>query len=155
MFYAAIVAGVLASILFTENRGKGAAKWILMYLIISMYLVEVHLEDLRFRSAIALKPTVEAADSILNRSHDDSTWFKLYYGKVDTLLAAADSSHRYREIANALCPNLFQWGFYVIPLSLSYLFVFTWHLRKKVDTSQDDITKHDNKSSKESNQTRY
>ncbi len=148
MFYSAIVAAVLASTLFARNRDKRTTKCIRLVLIafISfMYLVEVHLEDLRLRDESPMKPTIEAIDdSLLNRSRDDSTWFKLDYSKIDTLLQRAGDDSTHSFISNSLCrklrdarhPDLVQIGFYVIPFYTLCFLVFTGSWRKKQDAEE-------------------
>lgn len=133
-FYSIILAG-LASLLFTgrlkdnEKRDVRQIRLVLLWMIPLMYLLEVHLEDLRQRSEVTFGETLKAVELLANKSPTDSTWYVLNYKNLNNLQTAA--SHWpdvwRRKLGNAIrCPDSIQIVYYFFPWLALCWFVRAW-----------------------------
>jgi len=122
LFYSVIIAA-LVTVMFTggiKTRGPVAA--VALFVIASMYMIEVSFADLSHREVAKDTTLGVAQKKLIDLTPSDSTWYTLYYSARDSLANEASAPcvmHR-RKIALAFQPNFEQVVYYVIP----FLIVF-------------------------------
>ncbi|TSA16821.1 hypothetical protein D4R75_13065 [bacterium] len=133
LFYAAILAAVIA---FFSLRGGNSHPVIVvvpMVLIVSMYVLEIHQDDLNRRSFDYYHAETNAIETLVDLNPTDTTWYRK---EGDTIQHVVDSVHNTRvarKIQAAFHPSLDQIIFYFIPLFLvtnQYYYVILVQRRK-------------------------
>jgi hypothetical protein len=84
LFYVAILAGLSSLLFHKDNESKHTIRRVLLSLIILMYLLEVHLNDLNKRQYAVSYIKDVAIDSLVHLSPTDATWFAIKYDSVAT-----------------------------------------------------------------------
>lgn len=130
LFYSAILAG-LSSLLFQDKvNSKHIIRITLLFLIVMMYLLEVHLNDLSDRQKSAYYIKDSAIDSLIHLRPNDSSWFVF---KSDEFKHAWDSvsapcKRIQRKLKSARCPNPEQFVFFIVPYIAIH---FSWYMLQK------------------------
>jgi len=116
LFYAAILAGV-ASILFTKGKKESKTVGIvLLFLIVPMYLLEVHRNDLYQRQVTVYATKGIAVDFLVNLPPQDTTWYVLTNDNVNAAYNLAGETRFRRKILTSLQPDPEQILFYLLPM---------------------------------------
>ncbi len=122
LFYAAILTG-LVSYLFSSNNPLIAL--FILFLILIMYLLEVHFNDLINRSEIGYFIMRKAVERLINLKPKNNKWYILNFKSLLKQQENA-SNHRWRRKFFSACnPNIEQIIFYCIPwLGISLYLIY-------------------------------
>jgi len=120
------ILAVLMSIIFSKDlNNKTSIIVILLGLIIIMYLLDVHTEDLMKRELDANYLTISEVHYLLNRQPCDSTWYSIstYDFAIQLGKASIRPDRWVRKIIQAFNPSGVQFVYYFVPFILFYLFL--------------------------------
>jgi hypothetical protein len=142
LFYTAILAG-LSSLLFStsiSNKTKNIViRRVLLSMIIIMYLLEVHFDDLYTRKDDVSKVKYMSVDSLVNLKPNDSTWYDLNNkwetSDSESVAAKWDSVSkgnvpRIRKLKAALSLNVEQIVYYWFPWFFLFYYPYYPSIKK-------------------------
>jgi hypothetical protein len=126
LFYVTILAALIA--VFAVNGGNAnlALVGVLMFLIVSMYGLEINQDDLNRRGIDCYQMETYAVEELVDLNPNDVTWYV-----KDGRLAQAqeDSVHKTsvtRKLQKAFHPSFDQWILYVFPFFVMCQLIL-WH----------------------------
>ena len=127
--------GILLVLIFNKKKRHTDHIYILILgLILTFFFLDIHLDDLKYRSALNQHTNSIALDTILEHSTIDTSWFYLDYGirnsKIDSLGEFSIRFSRKIHSVFELPPKIDRIIFYLLPLILVYL-VLTKKNREK------------------------
>jgi hypothetical protein len=134
LFYTAILAGLSSLFFHKDIMWKSFIRITLLFLIIMMYLLEVHFDDLYRRQKDFSIIMYNSADSLISLKPNDSTWYDFKKWDTSDVKANWDSVSTngsiYRKLKEALSPDVEQMVYYLIPWSVLFI-VPPYYLNKK------------------------
>jgi hypothetical protein len=124
--YFGILVVILSLILKGETRGKIRLYLLPLVLIIMMYGVTVHHQDLNCRSNIQYVKTRQAVEKLAYSIPNDSTWYTLNYTELHDSISSLHLKRFRRKFQIAYHPQMEQIVFYIVPFILiaAYLLFF-------------------------------
>ena len=126
LFYVAILAG-LSTLLFHNNlMSRKKIRIVLLTLIILIYFLEVHKNDLYKRQLAVYHIKDAAIHSLAHLDPTDSTWYSIEYDSVRAKWnnACDKNNARIRKLIASTRPNPEQIIFYVIPFGALFVYRF-------------------------------
>lgn len=131
--YFAVLA-LLLTLMFSnkkENGRKDVEVILIMLLILVMYLVEVHSEDLLKRQDSCTEIIARSTEQIVNAEDLYSIWYKLDYSEYINGIHTASDGSLERKIIKAFHPDIEQRGIYFVPLIIIYIISLINFIGKK------------------------
>ena len=134
-----VLIAVLLTLIFNKKKNKSFVLFILI-LIVGMYAVEVHVQDLFVRSSRHCSIVNRSVQHLVNSSSIDSIWYRLNFTEyLDQEEIATDLLNRYlRKFWSVYDPDGEQLVFYVGPFFLIYGYLFWVIIWKKEDTKSEE-----------------
>jgi hypothetical protein len=143
LFYVAILAAMIVVLSTIKENSHPAMIGIPIILIVSMYLLEIHQDDLNRRGVDYYRAEIHATETLVDLKPTDMNWYRK---DGYALQNASDSVHNTntriaRKIQAALRPSVDQIIFYFIPMCLvcqPLLLFYPYSKRRKRDSSDEE-----------------
>ncbi len=133
-----VLISVLLALILNGKKNKSIVILLILFLIVGMYLVEVHVQDLHARQSGSCSIVHRSVDSLVNSRFIDSIWYGLNYVKYHAQEDTASYYRSKRKIWSAYDPDGEQYGFYVAPFIAIYSYLLWVIRRKKKGANSDD-----------------
>jgi hypothetical protein len=114
-----VILAALSSLAFGGNS-KNTVMVIILVVILSMYFLDVHAEDLLTRQKEGMRISTNALIKMTNLCLSDTTRYLLTYEKMDAQFEDAKSGSLLRKLYIAFHPDLERIIFYILPLLLVF-----------------------------------
>ena len=126
-----VLISVLLAFILKEKKNKIFVIILILFVIVGMYAVEVHVQDLQARQKGSCSIMHKSVNFLVNSNSIDSIWYGLNYDKYTAQDSVASSSSKKRKISSAYDPDLEQIGYYWFPCGLIYFYLLWPIFRKK------------------------